>query len=353
MGKFIVYIALFTMLVSCGKPDEPGYFDPVKSLLSANGIFILNEGNFGWGNGSLTYFSYDSSKIYNNFFRSINNRPLGDIPYSMLIHGDNIYIVVNNSEKIEVIDRRNLESITTITGFISPRNIVLAGLNKAYVTSMYSDSVSILDLKKNTISGFINIHQTSESAVVTGQKAFIANWLGGNEIFVVDTERDVLIDSVTVGKEPESMVTDKNGKIWVLCNGGWKRDTYAELVGIDPQSLATFKRFVFPTLQNSPLNLQADGDGDTLYYIDNGIKRMSILSPGLPADPLIDDDDHLFYKLGINPSNGDIVSTDAVDYQQNGLLLIYNRRGVLRNSYTTGIIPGSISFMVESEHIIE
>lgn len=353
MNKVFLYLSILTLLVSCVKPYEPGYFDPVDYLVSANGIFILNEGNFGWGNGSLSYFSYDSSKIYNNFFGSVNKRPLGDVPFSMLIHGDNIYIVVNNSEKIEVIDRRNLKSVATITGLISPRNIVLTGLNKAYVTSMYSDSVRILDLKKNTISGYINIHQTSESVVVMGQKAFIANWLGGNEIFVVNTETDVLIDSVEVGKEPESMAVDKNGMIWVLCNGGWKRDTYAELDGINPQSLATFKRYVFPTLQSSPLNLQADGDGDTLFYIDNGIRRMSISSPELPADILIDDDEHLFYKVAINPSTGDIVATDAVDYQQNGLLLIYNRSGVLRNSYTTGIIPGSINFMVKSEHVIE
>lgn len=343
MNKVLLYLSILTLMVSCVKPDEQGHLD----LVSANGLFVLNEGNFGWGNGSLSYFSYDSSKIYNNFFRSVNNRPLGDVPYSMLIHGDNIYIVVNNSEKIEVIDRRNLKSVATITGLISPRNIVTAGLNKAYVTSMYSDSVRIIDLKQNTVSGYINIHQTSESAAVIGEKAFIANWLGGNEIFVIDTETDVLIDSVEVGKEPESMVIDINGIIWVLCNGGWKRDTYAELIGINPQSLAISKRFVFPTLQSSPLNLQADGDGDTLFYIDNGIRRMSIFSPELPAYPLIDDDENLFYKLGINPSNGDILATDAVDYQQNGILLIYNRSGVLKNSCTTGIIPGSISFMIE------
>ncbi len=116
---------------------------------------------------------------------------------------------------------------------------------------MYSDSVSILDLKKNKISGFINIHQTSESAVVMGQKAFIANWYGGNEIFVVNTGTDALIDSVEVGKEPESMAIDKNGIIWVLCNGGWKRDTYAELVGINPQTLPFLKDIVFLTAKLS------------------------------------------------------------------------------------------------------
>ena len=80
---------------------------------------------------------------------------------------------------------------------------------------------------------------------------------------------------------------------------------------------------------------------------------MSINSPELPAVPLIADGDHLFYKIGINPSNGDIAATDAVDYQQNGFLLIYNNKGFLKNQYTTGIIPGSISFMVESAHVTD
>ncbi len=64
-------------------------------------------------------------------------------------------------------------------------------------------------------------------------------------------------------------------------------------------------------------------------------------------------DDHLFYKLGINPSNGDIAATDAVDYQQNGSCLFITIKDSSRIHYTTGIIPGNISFMVESEHVIE
>jgi len=353
MNKSIIFLALFILTVSCDRIDGPGPVDPVVSLVSANGIFILNEGNFDWGNGSLTYYSYDSARIYNNLFETVNRRPLGDVPYSMFFHGNYIYIVVNNSEKIEVINNKSLESVTTITGLISPRNLVLAGQDKAYVTSMYSDSVRIIDLKKNKVSGYINIHQTSESAVVINQKAFIANWLEGNEVFIIDTTTDLLIDSVEVGKEPESMVVDNKGLVWVLCNGGWKRDTFAELVGIYPQRHVIARRHVFPALESSPLCLQADGDGDTLFYIENGIRCMRTDAAELPADPLIGNDDHLFYKIGINPVNGDIVATDAADYKQNGVLLIYNRRGNLKNSYATGIIPGCLSFMVESGHIME
>lgn len=340
------------LIVSCVKISSPDIIDPVESLVSANGLFIVNEGNFGWGNGSLTYFSYDSSKIYNNIFQSVNSRPLGDVPCSMIISGNNIYIVVNNSEKIEVIDRRNLKSKATITGLISPRNIAIAGENKAYITSMYSDSLRILDLNKNKVTGYINIHNTSEAIMVKGEKAFIANWIGGNEIFVVNTVDDKLVDSILVGPEPESIAEDKNGIIWVLCNGGWKRENFAELVGISPQTHDIFRRYIFPSRMNSPLNLCADSDGDTLFYLDDGIKCLDITSQELPAEPFIEKEDHLFYKTGVNPANGDIIVTDAVDYQQNGYMMIYNRKGKLATKWQAGIIPGYLCFMVETGHYI-
>jgi len=349
MYRFILIFIVPLIFNACIKLNDDNENDHLDSCISSDGFFIVNEGNFGWGNGSLTYFSYDSSKIYNNIFQSVNSRPLGDVPCSMIINGDNAYIIVNNSEKIEIVDRHNLKSKASIRDLISPRNIAVTGENKAYVTSMYSDSIRILDLKKNKVSGYINIFNTSESILVTGDKAFIASWIGGNEVFIVDTETDKLIDSVEVGMEPESMVTDKNGIVWVLCNGGWAREYSAELVGIRPENNSVFRRYVFPSKMNSPVNLQTDNDGDTLFYIEDGIKCMNISSPALPEEAFIENNDHLFYRMGVNPFNGDLIVTDAVDYRQNGLLLIYNRKGFPLGTYQAGIIPGNICFMVDPQ----
>src|SRR5665648_62997 len=118
MKKLAALIFLFPIVVSCTKISN----NPTGSFLTGSGVFILNEGNFRWGNGSLSFYSYDSSKIYNDLFHTINGRPLGDVPNSMKTIGDKAYIVVNNSGKIEVINSNTLESLTTINGLISPRN---------------------------------------------------------------------------------------------------------------------------------------------------------------------------------------------------------------------------------------
>jgi YVTN family beta-propeller protein len=333
-------ILFLTLIVSCKKNEEK----PVGNFLSGDGVFIINEGNFMGGNGSLSFYSYDSSQVYNDLFSEVNGRPLGDVPNSMEIYGDKAYIVVNNSGKIEIIKNNTMESVSTISGMISPRNIGFVNSSKAYVTSMYSDSLIVINLNENSIDGYIDIRRSSESIVIAGDKTFVANWVGGNEVMVIDNASDEVIDSITVGIEPESMVLDKNDMLWVLCNGGWMRENFAELDGINTSTNTIEKTIVFSTKQASPSCLRVNGTGEMLYYLENGVRKLSITSSELPSEPIISESGHYFYKLGIDPVSNDIFVTDAVDYQQNGYLIHYNPDGALISSYLADIIPGWMCF---------
>src|SRR5664280_3685279 len=73
------------------------------------------------------------------------------------------------------------------------------------------------------------IRDRSEAIAVTGSNAYISNWTDGHEIMVISTLSDKVTDSIIVGKEPESMAFDRTGILWVICNGGWDRQTFAEL----------------------------------------------------------------------------------------------------------------------------
>jgi YVTN family beta-propeller protein len=267
----------------------------------------------------------------------------------MEIFGEKAYIVVNNSGKIEVIKKNTLESVSTITGLISPRNIGFVNSSKAYVTSMYSDSLIIIDLNDNSISGYINLRRSSESIVIAGDKAFVANWVGGNEVMVIDNTSNEVVDSITVGIEPESMVLDKNNMLWVLCNGGWMRENFAELDGINTSTNTIEKNLVFSTKQASPSCLRVDGTGGMLYYLEGGVRKLSITSSELPSEPIIPESGRYFYKLGIDPVSNGIFVTDAVDYQQDGYLIYYNPDHILVSSQLADIIPGSMCFKLKDK----
>jgi len=339
--KNILMVILLTLLtVSCTRKEESSH----PSFPAGNGVLLVNEGNFMGGNGSISFFSYDSAKIYNDLFSSINGRPLGDVPNSAGIIGDKAYIVVNNSGKVEVIKKSTFQSLATIKGLVSPRNIEFVSASKAYVTSMYTDSLIILDLVSNSISGYINLRRTSESIVIAGEKAFVANWVDGHEIMVVNTAADAVIDSVEVGVEPESMVVDRDNMVWVLCNGGWMRENFAELDGINSSTLSIDRHYVFPTIQESPTCLRIDGAGDNLYFLDGGVRKMSISAASIPETPMISESGHVFYKIGVDPYTNDLFVTDAIDYQQKGYLLFYGQDGTLLQTLQADIIPGYMCF---------
>jgi DNA-binding beta-propeller fold protein YncE len=340
MRNLVKVIFIILVFSSCKKTPEL----PEANFSFGGGVLILNEGNFGAGNGSLSFFSYDSLKTYNDLFSSINDRPLGDVPNSIIIKEDKAYIIVNNSGKIEVIDQATLESKATLSGLISPRQMAIINNNKAYVSSLYSDSVVIINLSDNTISGYINLRRSSEAIILAGNFAYISNWLGGNEIMVVNTVNDQVVDSIEVGIEPESMVLDRNLKIWVLCNGGWARQTNAELDVINIGNNKIEKKFLFSNIEESPSSLQIDGYGMTLYFLDNGVRQMDINSSDLPAFSFIPETDGHFYKIAINPINSDVFITDAVDFIQSGYILQYKNNGAFVSKNRTGIIPGSMCF---------
>ncbi|MBE0637361.1 MAG: hypothetical protein IH598_02445, partial [Bacteroidales bacterium] len=227
--------------------DDFGEVSPGKSkFLNGSGVFIISEGNYGSGNGSLSFLNFDSLNIYNDIFYAANDRPLGDVPCSMTFIENEIWVVVNNSARIEVMKDSDLSSTDAITGFSSPRFLVKVSNEKAYVSDFYSSEIAILNLKSRQIQGFIPIGRSSEQMVMAGGKVFVAFWsnygfdgLENNQLMVIDPQTNALTDSLLVGKEPNSMVLDAAGKLWVLCSGGFMAEEFPTLHRINPQSLET------------------------------------------------------------------------------------------------------------------
>jgi DNA-binding beta-propeller fold protein YncE len=168
---------------------------------------------------------------------------------------------------------------------------------------------------------------------------------------VINTSDNKVVDSIKVGLEPESMVIDKNKDIWVLCNGGWTRKNYAELCVINIVTNSIQKKLIFPYKTASPTCLQIDGRGETLYYLESGVRKMGINDVSLPAIPFITESGNYFYKIGINPHSSDICVTDAVDYQQKGFVMFFKKDGTLVSRYTAGVIPGFICFKLNGSFI--
>ena len=147
-------------------------------------------------------------------------------------------------------------------------------------------------------------------------------------------------------KEPNTMVVDKNGHVWVLCEGrSWDMD-YGEspsLWEIDPMLKTAQRRYEFDgTAQVLKSNLA----GDQFYMIyNNEVRRFDLASMSLSETFRITAESGiLYYNMAVDPRTGDIYVTDAKNYSMNGTVYRYSNDGVLLNSFEAGIIPSAMLF---------
>ena len=170
--KHILQIAvLFILFYSCSdEPVETVFFE----FDTEHGVFIACEGNFMYGNGSLSFYDTQSRKITNQVFYARNNAPLGDVVQSLARHGNSLFIVVNNSGKVVVADVNTVEFKGVVTGLISPRYIHIVSDRKGYISDLHAKQITIFDPGTLKITGFIDlIGHSSEQMVQVGSYVFV------------------------------------------------------------------------------------------------------------------------------------------------------------------------------------
>jgi glutamine cyclotransferase len=349
----ILFIVMTTLLIFCGCMKDNMH--PITEFNTSNdGVFIVCEGNFMYGNASLSYYDKNNRNIENTVFLKANGIPLGDVAQCLTINGSTAWIVINNSGKIYAIDINNFKYKGKITGLTSPRYMQFINPNKAYVTDMYSKCIYIVDPNTYSVTNTININDNSETyyrhsseqIVFCDDYMFVNSWSYDNKILIINTLTDELVDSIEVLNQPRKIVLDNNKKLWVLCDGGYDGSSFYGEAGILKINSNTFEIEQTLTFQigSKAIDLKINSTGDTIFFINNHIYRMSINQNFLPEEEYINSNGHNFYALGCDPDNSDLYVSDAVDYMQSGVIYRYNSSAECIDSFSVGIIPNSFVF---------
>lgn len=341
--KCLLFMALAFVMASC----DPT-LDPVPEI--SKGVYVLNEGSFGYANSSLSFLDFDKDTIYNNVFQQVNQAPLGDVAQSICISDKAMYIVVNNSKYIYKVNKETIEFESKIENFYSPRFMHIVNDTKAYVTDLVGSGIWVINPTTMEHVKFIETGKSTEKMVQVANELFVVNWSSfynnegaeNNTVQVINTDTDEMTAEITVTKEPNSIVVDKNDNIWVLCSGGYSGEETPALYCIDAASKQVKKNI---EIQGYPQNLAIDNTGTTLYYINGGIYSMSITDTAPSNEAFVAvEGGQCLYNIAVDPENGDVFVTDAKDFQVDGELLRYSKTGTLLGRYTTGIIPRAMAF---------
>ena len=358
----LVLITLVSALffVSCTNDDEKEA-EPLGSY--DKGLLILNQGGFGHNDASVSYVSSDFSIAQNDVFSVVNpSITLGDTGQDVGFNNELAYIVLNASNKIEIVNRYTLKSVGSIsTGLKNPRYIAFAN-GKGYVTNWGNggvstdDYVAVIDLTTNKVSSSIPVVEGPERILANSGKLYVAHKGGysyGNKISVIDAAANSVTATITVGDVPESMDI-KGGTLWVACSGNPSYvaaplvETAGKIVKVDMSTNKVTSTIAYSDAAKHVANLVLAGN-DVYYTVDATVYKMGDAVVALPTAPLFSTSPQGVYGVYSFAVHGSYIYVgDAGDYTHNGKVYVYALTspsiGTLEKTFSVGVIPAGFYF---------
>jgi len=350
--KLMTVAVLSTALFSCEKGENT---DPTNDSQSNEGrVYILNEGVWGGNDSELSRYSTADNSIANDYFASKNGRGLGDVANDIEIYGGKMYVVVNCSNTVEVIDFKTGNSIQQIPlSGKQPREVAFCE-GYAYV-SCYDKMVVKIDTATLSIVAQCQTEGGKcEDLYVHNGYLYVAHaWdqdasgtiYYDSTMSVINLSTFAVEEKITIGLNPKQVKPIGQGRIMVVCNGNYA-DVASSLSVLDMGSKAVQK------IDIPASNIAVYNDVYALVYnYDWATGRQVFTKLDLTTfshtawsystpQPIVSP-----YGIGIDPNNEDVYITDAQNYQTNGDVYRFNKNGNYIASQECGIGPSKIVFL--------
>ena len=341
---FLLFLLLFASCDDLEDTDTPsGGGDGMPVETGTTELYILSEGLFNLNNSSLALYSFKNNQLNTDYFRSINRRGLGDTANDMAIYGSKLYIVVNVSSQIEVVDLQSGKSVKQIPMLSEngssrqPRNIAFEG-GKAYVCS-FDGTVARIDTASLSIDALTRAGRNPDGICVQNGKLYVSNsggldWEGigvDRTVSVIDIPSFTEIKKIEVGPNPGKIQAGPDGNIYVATHGENIEAGDYHFVQIDghtDQVVRTFDEKVLSFTIHDNMAYLYNYDYRTQ---DSQIKVFNLKTGKTERENFITDGTAIRtpYSISVNPYSGNIYITDAYDYKVKGDVLCFSPQGQL------------------------
>lgn len=341
--NIVLLLSFMIQFISCKKEAQ-------QNQNNKSGVLIVNEGNFGWGNASLSLYNRESESLTKDIFKDNNVFQIGDVAQSAVVYDSMILVAVNNSSKVEVISKNTFKRIISITiPNSSPRYIQPLNDNEALVTELYANKIWLINFRTGTVVRSIDVSGETNQMILSGNKLFVTERTKFNgsfvaQIRVIDVTNYSTIKTIPLQTEPNSFATDNLGNIWTLTDEKATETKTSMLVKINSSSLSAVDSISFSS-GNAPRNLAyLKSNNSLIYSIAGNIFKYTIGNATLDAVPFIQTNSTSLYTLGVDNTNNEIYTSDALDYVQSSRILRYNASAQKLDEFTAGIISTNFLF---------
>lgn len=381
MKKYLLGLAVLLMgtavMTSCSDDND----GPETYLQEySTGAYVVNSGNM-YSNieSSLTAIDYASSTATQNVFKTANGRPLGNTANDGIVYGNKIYLAVDQSNTIEVIDKTTKKSIKQINTTellgkaegADPRHIIADG-GKVYFTT-YGGYVAAVDTTDFALQKKWQVGSYPEGLVIGNGNLYVANsnyGAGGGNISCINLANDNVETKNIEGVNNPTSIYYAAGLLYVLDNQYYDAsyNAYGENTlrtvefaqgtsqkVADGNYAACVTTGAATTARTSVekvrpyffvLNAPFGGTPSVSVLVAGStqpqtmtLSEMPVSPCGIFADPL---NGHIFvlsYRLG---------DSGYADYNGNGYVVEYDSTGKKLHEYETGV--GSCAMFFDSAY---
>ena len=388
MKKILFYILALMLFTACRQDvmivpmeniDTGG--KPTKSDII--GMYLLNEGNMGSNKSTLDYLDLSGSDSTVHYYRNIYSKQnpsavmsLGDVGNDCQIYGSKLWMVINCSNKVEVARASDAVKLGKVD--IPNCRYVTFKDQYAYISSyvgaVYSGSSSPLGCvyKVDTLSLQVvdscTVGYQPEEMAIIGNLLYVANSGGyqgmtgqGYEstVSVVDIATMHEIDKIVVAPNLHHVKADKYNQLWVTARGNYMSEK-SSIWWLKPD--VNGKMIVGGQLKQPVSDLCIVGD--SLYFYGSQWSEVTmtntvtygiidIRTHEIVSNKLSDSNEisniQMPYGIIVNPIHRDFYLMDAKNYVSSGELLHFLPDGTFDWKVNTGDIPAHAAFLYKTE----
>jgi YVTN family beta-propeller protein len=252
-------------------------------------LYTLNAGDQCRDNPSVTavdltrYFTSPNDSVTLNAFTP------GSTPNHMVVRGDTGYLANSGSNTLQIIDLK----ANAITGTVeigagtNPFQVALVG-EKAYVSLLISNEVAVVDLNTRQVTKSIPVGTGPTGIVAAGGKVYVGNsgfvWnpdtssgsYDPGTVSVIDPATDAVVNTLNVAINPQDIAVDLQGYLHVVSLGDYTPANPGKVTVINP---ATGQTVGTVAIGGTPGAIAITFDGKA-YLADtsNGILTYDALS---------------------------------------------------------------------------
>ena len=388
MKKILFYILALMLFTAC---RQDVMIVPMENIDTGGkttksdiiGMYLLNEGNMGSNKSTLDYLDLSGSDSTVHYYRNIYSKQnpsavmsLGDVGNDCQIYGSKLWMVINCSNKVEVARASDAVKIGKVD--IPNCRYVTFKDQYAYVSSyvgaVYSGSSSPLGCvyKVDTLSLQVvdscTVGYQPEEMAIIGNLLYVANSGGyqgmtgqGYEstVSVVDITTMHEVDKIVVAPNLHHVKADKYNQLWVTARGNYMSEK-SSIWWLKPD--VNGKMIVGGQLKQPVSDLCIVGDSlyfygsqwsevtmtNTVTYGIIDIRTHEIVSNKL-SDANEISNIQMPYGIIVNPIHRDFYLMDAKNYVSSGELLHFLPDGTFDWKVNTGDIPAHAAFLYKTE----